>query len=169
MLFSFPVNESILNIHATMVPKISLMDYNLPEHTIDNSVVIAIFYDSRNHKDALFLKKLIDTKYNQGIGSYKIKTKLVLYSDNLDIKANVYYFFPTDPLNIRRGVKSANLNQAITFSYSKKELKEGVMLSVLVGIKVKPILNLKVIKSRNIAFWPVFLNISEIYKDEEHK
>lgn len=169
MLFSFSIDESILKIHATFVPKISLMNYNLPEHSIGNSVVIAIFYESGNYRDALFLKKLIDTKYNHGIGSYKIKTELVIYSEKLDVKANVYYFFPTDSLNIRRAIKSANLNQALTFSYSKKDLKEGVMLSVLVGIKVRPILNLKVIKSSNITFWPVLLNISEIYKDEDSK
>lgn len=169
ILFSFSIDESLLKIHATLVPKISLMDYNLQERSIDNSLVIAIFYESVDYRDALFLKKLIDTKYNQSIGSYKIKTKLVTYSENIDTKANVYYFFPTDALNIKRAVKSANLNQALTFSYSKKDLQEGVMLSVLVGIKVKPILNLKAVKSSSITFRPVLLDISEIYKDEDSK
>lgn len=142
------------------------MDYNLKERSVDNSIVIAIFYEPIDYKDASFLKKLIDLKYAQGIGDYKIKTQLVSYPEDLNIKANIYYLFPTNISNIKRAIKSATLNQALTFSYSQRDLEQGVMLSVLVGVKVKPILNLKAIKSSNITFRPVLLDISEIYTDE---
>ncbi len=162
-IFATTLNNSLLKIHATLVPKIYMMDHAYKEKIDDNSIIIALLYNKVNYKDALSLKEKIDIKYVNGIKSYKIKVALISYSKINNFKANIYYLFPTNISNIKKVVKKANANRALTFSYLKNDLKYGVMISLNIENRVKPILNLDAIKLHNISFRPVLLNISTIY------
>ncbi|MEA3330807.1 MAG: YfiR/HmsC family protein [Campylobacterota bacterium] len=165
-IFATQINDSLLKIHAVLVPKIALMDYEFKQKIDNDSIVIALMYDMVNYKDALSLKEKIDTKYKDGIKNYSIKTKLVLYSKIGNTKANIYYIFPTRVKNIQKVVKKADFTQALTFSYSNDDLKYGVMLSLIVGSKIKPLINLTAIKSGEITFRPILLDISAIYTND---
>ncbi len=163
-LFGLSMNHSLLKVHATLVPKLYLMDYKYQEKIKNNKITMALVYDKLDYKVALSLKEQIDFKYKDGLNSYDLKTELVLYSDIKNIDANIYYLFPTKTENIIELIKYAEQNQALTFSYFKDYLKYGVMISLNIGHKVKPILNLDAIRSYNIAFRPILLKISNIYK-----
>ena len=162
-LFSLTINDSILKIHATLVPKISLMDYNYKEKCIDNKITIDIVYEKINYLSALSLKEMIDKKYNNGINSYTIETKLITYNQLNEKAANIYYLFPSNKGNIKKAIEIANKYEGLTFSYLKDTLKYGVMMSLNIGTQVKPILNLNAIKESNITFRPVLLDISTVY------
>ncbi len=162
-IFGVTINDSLLNIHATLIPKISLMDYEFKNKINDNTIVIAILYSPSNYKNALSLKKKIDVKYGNGIKSYKIKAKLVSFSTVNSSNANIYYIFPTNKQNIETVINKAKRNQALTFSYLKEDLKYGVMLSLNIAKKIRPIVNLDAIRESNITFRPVLLDISKIY------
>jgi len=161
--FAFSVNESLLKIHATLVPKIYLMDYSFKEKLHDNSIKIVLLYDRNDYKNALLLKEQIETKYSKKIENYNIKTILRPYEKVTKIDANIYYIFPTSKKNIANTINTAKRNHALTFSYSSNDLKNGVMLSLKIGSKVKPIINLSAVKSNNVIFRPVLLKISHIY------
>ena len=165
-LFSVTINDSLLKIHATLVPKLYLMDHAYKEKITNNSITIALLYNQTNYKNALTLKNSIDSKYANGIQSYKIKTQIVPYSKMDKTKANIYYLFPTNRVNIKKVIQKAKSTQSLTFSYLKDDLKYGVMISLNVGNRVKPILNLNAIKLYNISFRPMLLNISSIYSDK---
>jgi hypothetical protein len=167
-IFALHINESLLKVHATLVPKISLMDYKFSEKLKNNTITIAIMYNKSEYKDAKFLKDKIDTRYQNGIQSYKVKSKLVLYSNVKQAQANVYYLFPTSEHNIIRTIEQAQENSALTFSYLQDDLKYGVMISLNIGNKIKPVLNLEAIKMYNIALRPVLLDISSIYMHEPY-
>jgi len=162
-LFSFTINESILKIHATLVPKISLMDYNYKKKCTNNSITINIVYEKINYLSALSLKEMIDKKYKNGINSYTIKTNLITYKKLNAKAANIYYLFPSSKRNIKKAIEIAHKHEGLTFSYLKDTLKYGVMMSLNIGIHVKPVLNLKAVKKSNITFRPVLLDISTIY------
>ncbi len=162
-IFALPINDSLLKVHAILIPKISLMDFKVKQKIENNSIVIALMYNKVNYKNALSLKNKIDTKYRDGIQNYTIKTKLVLYSKISNENANIYYLLPTTTKNIKKVIMKANSNQALTFSYLNNDLKHGVMLSLIVGSKVKPLINLEAIRLHNISLRPVLLDISEIY------
>ena len=84
---------------------------------------------------------------------------------NIDnLTSNLYYLFPANKDEIQKVLKVAKKTKALTFSYNEDDLKYGVMSSVFIASKVKPILNLDAIKSNNITFRPVLLKISKIYK-----
>ncbi len=170
LIFNFlhgaTINNSVLNIHATLVPKLSLMDYQLEQKLDNNAIYIAIYYSNLNYKSAKFLKTRINLKYKNGLKKFKVKTKLIPYSDKKTILANIYYLFPTSDSNVKNILKNAIAVGALTFSYSKNMLSLGSMISIDIGAKVKPIINLDAIKTNEISLRPVLLNISEIYKQE---
>lgn len=162
-LFGVTINDSLLKIHATLVPKIYLMDYKYKEKIDNNSIVIALVYKDSDYKNALSLKNKIKLKYGGGIKSYKIEVKLIPYSKIDRSDANIYYLFPSTSENIKKVIQKANENQALTFSYLNNDLRYGVMASLKMGNKVKPLLNLDAIKLHNISFRPILLNISSIF------
>jgi len=166
-LFAININNSLLRIHATLVPKLYLMDYEYKSKVKNDTIVIDILYDKANYKSALALKNKFYTKYKNGLESYKLKVELVLYSNIDRSDANIYYLFPSKSTNIKKAVKQASNNNALTFSYLKDDLKYGVMVSLAIGIKVKPVLNLDAIKRYHISFRPILLNISTIYTTKQ--
>ena len=169
LLFSYSINNSLLKIHATFIPKIILMDFNFRKKTLNNTISILIAYNKSDFSSAKTLKKNIERKYSNGIKSHQISVKIFEYNKLIksDIKGNLYYLFPSNTQNIKKTLQKASKDSALTFSYLNKTLKDGVMCSVSVGSKTKPLLNLKAIKSNNITFRPVLLKISNIYKNED--
>jgi len=169
ILFSSTINSSLLKVHATLVPKLLLMDYDFSKKTSDNLISIVIAYDKVDYSSAKLLKIGIEQKYHNGLKSCQVAVKLIPYSklSNSKNKVNLYYLFPTNKQNISKLVKKAKLSNTLTFSYITNDLQDGVMISVIVNSKVKPILNLDAIKSSDITLRPVLLEISKIYKKEE--
>ena len=163
-IFALSINESLLKIHATLVPKIYFMDYKFKEKLKNNTLSIAILYQKGEYKEANLLKKKIETRYKNGIKSFKIITELVLFSKVERSHANIYYLFPSSVKNIKKVVALAKENRAITFSYLQSDLSHGVMISVDISKKIKPIINLHAIKRNHIALRPILIDISTIYR-----
>jgi len=165
-IFALSINDSLLKIHATLLPKITLMDYELKNKLINDSITIAIVYNKKEYKSAVSLRNKIDTKYQNGIKNHSIKTKIVLYKSIKNTKANIYYLFPSNKKNIKNVIDIAKENQALTFSYLKDNLKSGVMISINIGERVQPIINIDAIRTAHINLRPVLLSISTIYKQD---
>ncbi len=165
-LFSLTINESMLKIHSVLIPKILLMDYKITDKISNSTMKIAIVYKNSEYKYAKSLKKKIDTRYKDGIKSFKIVTKLVKYRDVHKSDANIYYLFPSGPTDIEKTIKYADKNSALTFSYFRNDLEYGVMISLDISKKIKTVINLDAIKLHNISLRPILLEISSIYRGE---
>ena len=144
------------------------MDYDLKTKVVNDTVFISIFYNQSDYKNAKLFKQNIETKYEDGLSEYALSIELVLYSEkNIDnLKSNLYYLFPANKQEIQKVLKVARKTKALTFSYNEDDLKYGVMSSVLIASKVKPILNLDAVKSNDITLRPILLKISKIYKKQ---
>ena len=162
-LFSTTINTSLLKIHATLLPKIYLMQYDLNNKIKDNTIRLTILYNQSTYKDAKTLKYMIEHKYNKHIKKYKLAVNILMYNSKKHINTNVYYLLPSSKKDIKDAVKLAKEDNALTFSYLKDDLKDGVMCSLSVAKKIKPILNLKAIKDNDISFRPILIKISSIY------
>lgn len=165
-LFGGTLNESLLKIHATLVPKIYLMDYNFKDKLINNAIVIAIVYKKSDYQSAKELEILIKNRYKKGIKSYKVIPMLVSYVNESSTKANIYYLFPNTKREIQKVIKTASKNNALTFSYDREDLKYGIMISLSITKQIRPILNLKAVKLNNISLRPVLIDISSIFKND---
>ena len=53
----------MLKIHATLAPKLLLMDYAFKEKTTNNTINIVIAYENNDYKSAQLLKRTIEQKY----------------------------------------------------------------------------------------------------------
>lgn len=157
------INESLLKVHSVLVPKLYLMDYQYEKKVKDNTISIAIVHKTSQYKEAKLLQKQIGHKYSKGIQSYKVKAILVHYSKLEEIHSNIYYLFPAKKDDIQRATKQASQDNALTFSYLSSDLEHGVMISLDVANKIKPILNLYAIQGNNISLRPVLIDISTIY------
>ncbi len=162
-LFGSNLNESLLKVHATLVPKIYLMDYDFHKKIINNTITIAIIYKKIDYPSAKELQALMKSRYKKGIKSYKIQPVLVRYADVATAEANIYYLFPSAKKQIQKVIKKASDNNALTFSYKEDDLKYGIMISLSIEKKVKPLLNLEAIKANSIFLRPVLIDISTIY------
>lgn len=162
-IFGTSINESLLQVHATLIPKISIMDYKFKEKIKNDTLRIAIVYKNGNYKDASSLKNKIDTRYKNGIKFYKVEAEIIAYKNIKKMDANIYYLFPSNEKDIKNSIKQADKNSALTFSYLKDDLRHGVMMSLNISKKIKPILNLDAIRLHNISIRPVLIDISTIY------
>ena len=162
-VFGLTINDSLLKVHAALLPKICLMDYKFKDKLKDNTIAISILYDRNNYNSAKDFKNKIDMKYQNGIKTYKVEVKLVSYNSVDNSSANIYYLFPTNNYKIHKVISKANSLKALTFSYLEDYLEKGVMISIYMGSKVKPILNLDAVKLNDVSFRPILLKISKIY------
>ena len=142
------------------------MDYDAQQKCKDQTLVIALLYNEEQLKYATSLKDQILHRYSEGIRDCSIEIKLIPYSSDLNIAAHIYYLFPSTDAKIKKALIYASVNNALSFSYLQEDLALGAMISVKIGAKVKPILNLEAIKSNNFTFRPVLLEISEIFMHE---
>lgn len=165
-VFALSIDESLLSIHATLLPKLALMDSKYKEKLNKNSLNIVIFYSRTNYTSAKILRKNILHKYPNGIKTYPIQVALVSYTQIQNTKANIYYLMPTDEKEIKKVLLLAKKEKRMTFSYLKDDLAYGSMLALSIGTKVKPILNLRAVKESNIIFPDVLLKISTIYQNK---
>lgn len=161
------INKSILEVHATILPKIFLLEYNYKKLIKNDSITITILHDNSDYKNALYLKDTIDKKYLQ-LNSYPLEIILTSYNDliNASKATNILYMLPSKTDNIIKAIKIAKTYKALTFSYKNSDLKNDVMISISNKIKTKPILNLNAIKNSRISFKPILLSISEIYNKD---
>ena len=140
------------------------MDYKFKEKIKNDSITIAIIYKHNSYKQALSLKNKIESRYSNGLKSYKVIATLSPYSKIKNTDANIFYLLPAKTAEIKNCVKQANKTESITFAYDKKDLQYGVMMSLGVAKKIKVILNLDAIKKHRVSLRPTLLQISTIYK-----
>lgn len=162
-VFAQTINESLVQIHAALVPKIFLMDYNAKQKCQTKPIAIVVHYNQEQHKYALALKDQVLQRYSQGIQECTVEVSLLLYGHKPKSTAQIHYLFPGTPQKIKEVLAYAARYEAMSFAYNPKDLALGAMVSVKIGTKVKPILNLEAIKANNFTFRPVLLEISEIF------
>jgi len=168
-VFSKTINNSLLKIHANIMPKVLLLEKNIKEKIKNNTINITIAYEESNYKEMKFLEQSIKREYPNGISGYEIKIEFIDYKafKECNIDTNILYIFPSSKENIKMLIKGYNDCNTITFASDKEYLKYDAMISIDVGKKVKPIVNLVAVKKFGIAFKPVLLSISKVFKYEE--
>lgn len=167
--FSKTLNDSLLDVHATILPKVVLLEYGIENKIKDKSINITIAYEKKNYKHMKFLERSISSKYSKGISGYDIDIELINYNDfkECNKNTNILYLFPSSKKNIKNMIKKYKECNAIIFASIKKYLRYNAMISVDAGKEIKPIINLNAIKKSGINFKPILLSISKLYQEEK--
>lgn len=160
------INNSTLEVHATILPKTALMNYDISNRLKNDKMVIALFYNDKYEKSAAEkLKHFLLNKYREGIKSLQIEVHLFSYSSLKEKypEATVYYLFPSTKQEIKQAVSAAKNVNALTFSYDPNDLKYGVMLSLRIAKKIQPVVNISVLQREKVSFRPILLKVAEKY------
>lgn len=159
------LKDDLLRIHATLIPKILMMDYDFKDRLVDNEISIAVVYENHPQKnDAVIIKRYFEAKYPDGFQNHKINIEFIAYDVIRSAKKHtLYYLLPSSEKQIKNVLAISQKQKAISFSYRGEDLKYGVMLSVKISNKVKPIINVDALKQTNVTLRPVLLKVADIF------
>lgn len=154
-------NLDLLQIHATVFPKILLTDTQLKKKLIQGAVKIIILYSKADRNTAEQLKKNILSLYST-INHYPLHIYLKEYTSFQTLEpATAYYQLYGNKNAIIRVNKAALKNAILTFSYTKSYLSYGTIFSLHIGKNVVPIINISALKKSKIILNNIIFTIAK--------
>ena len=160
------IRDDLLRIHAAIVPRIAMMDYDFEKKLVNKNIAITVLFSGHERLYAWRFQQYLKKKYPNGINGHLITTKLIPYSEFLKKKTppptTIFYIMPGPSKERRMAIKKINEDRLI-FSYDPKGLELGAHISLHVRYRVNPVVNLESIKKSNITLRPAILKISDIF------
>lgn len=164
-LYAMNYDNDILNMYAKLSPRIVLMSNT--KDLLGETLQICLLYESTDEQSASILEQKILNNYKNGIREYRVEIKKVLYT-KLDecAQSNMFFLFSTNETQIKKSVEFSKEKKVLTVSYDSKALESGVDVSLYIGRKVVPYLNVGSIQSKGIELESILFRISKVYKKE---
>jgi len=165
-LLAASYDDTIISMYAKLSPRIVLMSSE--KDTIeDKSIDICLLYQSIDEQAATTLQRKINDNYKNGIKEYEINAKKVLYT-KLDecAKSKILFLFASESLQLQKSIEFSREKKILTISYDSKNLEQGADISLFIGRKVLPYININSIKNKGIDIDNLLLRISKIYIKE---
>lgn len=164
-LHALSYDKDVLEIYANLLPRFVLMSSNKKE--IKKSLEICIVHDKVDEQMASMLVNMIEEKYPNGIKSLQIKGHLAAYDAVTECKSShILFLFNTSTAHIQNTLLFSKEHRQLTISYDPLLLSLGVHLSLFLGRKIVPYVNLQALKENGIEVDNILLNISRIYTKE---
>lgn len=163
VLNAFVYDDDILNIFSKTLPRFILMSSQ--KDKIKEDLEICIVHDEVDELTALSLIEKVNTNYPKGIKEYKIK---LLSSSYLQLsqcqKSQMVFMFNTSEENIKKALRFSYEHSLLSVSYDERLLDNGVGVSMFLGRKVTPYININALRKNGIELNNVLLRISKIYE-----
>lgn len=159
------LREDILKIHATIVPKMVLMDYRLKDKLADHTILVMVLCRQKDCYYARHFKSYLGKKYRQGINNIPVKVRIVPYGKFMKgqaAPATIYYLLPASGSVIRHAAHHIP-GSPLIFAYNCMDLNNDANISIKIGYKVRPVINLAALKARDISLRPAIIKISEMF------
>jgi hypothetical protein len=131
LAYGYNYDNLLLRAQASIFPKILLLDKKIGNKLIDGVLVYTIVYEKSDHDTALEINKFIDANYNGHFNGYAYKINLVEYSDlSSATQASAIYALNSDK-DIKKVADFAKEKGVVAFSYDVKNLKVGLLFSLM--------------------------------------
>jgi hypothetical protein len=161
-------DESKLQIFSKLIPRFVLMSSQ--KKVIDKKIKICILHNLSDKNYAELLLKDILKNNPNGIGDYKLNVISTDYSDARQCSKNQLVFLFNENLDVmKKSIDFFNEEKTITVSYDQKYLKNGIDISLFIGHKVLPYINLNSLHQKEIYLDSLLVKISKIYKEHENE
>jgi len=158
-------DNDLLNIFSKLMPRIILMSSQ--KEKINNEINICILHSSVDEKTALSLIEKTNTYYPHGIKNYQIKfTKTTYLNLNKCNNNSLIFLLNSDVESIEQALEFSKKNTILTMSHDSKLLNSGVDVSMFLGRKITPYININSIRKKEIELNNNLLRISKIYNEE---
>lgn len=143
---------------------------------LNKELILALIYSGNKTSDTLraerFVEQFKKNKSTSNIRKFPVKIQLlseqVMLNDS-EIKtsysdmAGIYFLDQLSDDSIRSITELAIKHQLITYSPFKGDVEMGVLGGLSVEAKVRPYINMKVLKRSNIQLTPFFLKVIKRY------
>lgn len=160
-------DDDTLEIFSKILPRFVLMSSQ--KNKLKDEISICVLHDTIDENLATSLINKITKNYNEGIKNYKIKLISSNYSNiNSCSNTQLLFIFNSDENNIKKSIEFSTNNSMLTVSYDSKLLKDGVGVSLFLGRKITPYINVKAVHKNGIELNNVLLRISKIYSEDEN-
>lgn len=152
MAYGYNYDELLLKAQASIFPKVMLLDRKIEDKLIDGEIIYTIVYDKSDFYTALEIKKIIDSNYKGYFDKYKYKIILVDFSDfSSNTKTSAIYVLNSDK-NIKKVANIALVKGIIAFSYDTRNLKKGLLFSLMLEKSMVLYLNKESLYTKKIDF-----------------
>lgn len=161
-------DEDTLNIFSKIIPRFVLMSSQ--KNKVTDTIEICILHEKLDERFALSLKEKVNANYPNGLNNYKIKMMLSNYSNmNLCENSQLLFLFNSNEENIQNSLHFAKSHTILTMAYDANLLEKGVNISLFMGRKIMPYVNIHSINQNAIEFDNTLLRISKIYSTTDIK
>ena len=149
MLNASVYDDDLLNIFSKIMPRIVLMSSQ--KEKINKEIDICIFHSNVDEKTATSLINKTNSNYPHGIKNYQIKFTKTTYSDISKCENSVLAFLlNSNEENIKQALEFTKKHTILTISHDSKLLINGVDISMFLGRKITPYINVNSIRKKNI-------------------
>lgn len=172
LLFSFTAvnaanyDDDVLEIFSKLLPRFIIMsDQKLK---IKNQIDICVLHEDVELDAATSLIDKITDNYPAGIKNYNIKLVQTDFTNLSSCKnSELIFLFNTSPKKVSEVLIYAKKQQILSVSYDASLLTEGVEVSLFLGRKILPYINVKALKRNAITIDQILLRISKIYMETD--
>jgi hypothetical protein len=155
-------NDDTLNIFSKISPRLVLMSSQ--KEKLTDEINICILHNEMDKKLSSLLVYKTNHNYPNGIKNYKINFIKSDYSNIQNCQnSQLIFLFNTDERNIQKALEYSKTNKILTISYDQKMLENGVDMSLFLGKKIIPYINIESILKKDISLNNILLRISKIY------
>ena len=163
-IFAATYDDDVLSMYAKLSPRFVLMSTLKDE--LNDSIEICLLHDDVDAQVASVLQKKIIDNYKNGIKSYSVGVKKVLYTNHEECaRSDMLFLFTTNEQLLKKSIDFSHEKNILTISYDSKVLESGVDISLFIGRKVVPYINVNSVTSKKIELDNILLRISKIYKN----
>lgn len=156
-------DNDTLNIFAKIIPRFIIMSSQ--KKKIKENIKICILNDDTDKLTALSLIDKINDEFPNGLQKHKMEILSNTYKSVTQCKdSQLIFMFNSNTKSINKAVLFSNKHQILTMSYDYSLLQNGVGLSLFIGRKVLPYINMQAMKNNTIVLDNILLRVSKIYK-----
>ena len=166
MLSASPYNDDILNIFSKVLPRVVLMSNKKDE--LEESLSICILHDPMNKRAVDSFIYQTHKNYPNGIKNYSVQLKKANYPNHEEcVESTLVFLLKSDRKNMQDALGYFTLHKTLTSSYHSSYLADGADISMFIGRKTVPFINIKSLQNKNIELENTLLRISKIYQEEQ--
>ena len=131
-LFGYSYNELLIKAQSTIFPKILLLDKKLNQKLVGGEICYTIACEKNDYLTAVALKEQMVKKYRQRLGEYPFKVEVILFSELSRDKPMTAIYALNSEKDINKVTNLGKELGILTFAYDMANLKEGILLSLMV-------------------------------------
>lgn len=167
-LCAYEYDDDVLGIYSKLSPRFILMSSQ--KDKIKTEINMCVLHDDVDEVASKTFISKTTNNYPNGLKDYRLKFIDSVYPNLENCKASqLMFLFNTEEKNIISSVEFAKRNKILLLSYDSEILEYGVDVSLFIGRKVTPYVNVDSLKTKDIEFNNVLLRVSKIYQNKEKR